>query len=252
MTIAARLPLTEPRRLTYRSAAGVRFAVVDLETTGLDPCADRVVECAVVEVDRGGHVIAEWSTLVSIPGSAEVGALGIHGISRQMLDGAPVFADVITDLAARLAGRVIVGHVLAFDLEHLRSEFARSGVCLPVLNPSGLCTRELARAFLPPGPRNLQACCQAAAVECGELHTALGDARATAGLLGHFLLAGYPIDYESRSRHGDAIVWPNLERRARSSGRRSTGPIEPCDAPPARRSDELVSRGLGRAIDQTR
>jgi len=218
VTIAAGLPpsgeLERPAGTrASRSRPTIRFAVVDLETTGLDPRSDRVVECAVVELDGAGDIVAEWSTLVSVPGACELGAEAIHGISRAMLTGAPRFSDVAADLVDRLAGRVVVGHVLAFDLGHLRSEFARTGICLPVLSPSGLCTRELARAYLPPGPRTLKACCEAAEVDCDALHTALGDARATAALLGHFLSGGYPIDCESRSRHGRTIVWPNLLRR---------------------------------------
>lgn len=38
------------------------FAIVDLETTGLSPKKDRVLELAVVRVDRGGNVVDEWST----------------------------------------------------------------------------------------------------------------------------------------------------------------------------------------------
>jgi DNA polymerase-3 subunit epsilon len=198
VTIAASLP---PPALieTTPLADELSFAVIDLETTGLDAHAERVLECAVLQTDARGGIESEWSTLLTIPGSDELGAQSIHGISRQMLAGAPRFRDVAAELVTRLAGRIVVGHVLAFDLEHLRAEFARAGACLPELARSGLCTRELSRDFLPPGPRTLAACCAAAMVPLRDAHTALGDARAAAQLLAHFIASGYPVDYLARS-----------------------------------------------------
>ena len=45
------------------------LAVIDTETTGLDPAADRIVEIAVVQLDRGidGGLTSTWSTLVRAP-----------------------------------------------------------------------------------------------------------------------------------------------------------------------------------------
>jgi DNA polymerase-3 subunit epsilon len=145
-----------------------------------------------------------------------------------MLAGAPQFREIACEFARRLSGRIVVGHVLAFDLQHLRAEFARAGVCLPELSQSGVCTRELARDFLPPGPRTLAACCAAATVPLIDAHTALGDARAAARLLAHFIDAGYPVDYEARARRARAVLWPRLsgvnsprvEVRRRELGRR--------------------------------
>jgi DNA polymerase III epsilon subunit-like protein len=40
------------------------YAVVDVETTGLDPDTDRIVEVAVVRCDAAGRIVSEWSSLV--------------------------------------------------------------------------------------------------------------------------------------------------------------------------------------------
>jgi DNA polymerase III subunit epsilon len=56
------------------------FAVVDLETTGLYPSTDRVVEVAVVHVGCDGQVTAEFSTLIN-PGR-NVGPTRITGSGR--------------------------------------------------------------------------------------------------------------------------------------------------------------------------
>src|SRR5437868_1193782 len=90
------------------------LAIVDLETTGTRPAADRITEIGVLEV-QGFEVVSEWSTLVN-PGikiPSEIEAL--TGISHRMLAGAPRFADLAGDLHERLAGRVFIAHNARFD-----------------------------------------------------------------------------------------------------------------------------------------
>ena len=76
-------------------------------------------------------MLAEWVSLVSVPGEGELGASWLHGITRSMLAGAPSFADIAGEISGRLAGRVLIGHVLDFDLAHLAAEFARCGLRFP-------------------------------------------------------------------------------------------------------------------------
>ena len=57
-----------------------RFVVIDVETTGLSPQLDRILEVAVVTTDPWGRVLGEWSTRINPEGP--VGATHIHGISE--------------------------------------------------------------------------------------------------------------------------------------------------------------------------
>jgi DNA polymerase-3 subunit epsilon len=184
------------------------FAVVDVETTGLDPATTRVLECAIVELAADGHLLGEWTSLVSVPGEGELGASWLHGITRSMLVAAPPFRELAGELAMHLAGHVVVGHVLDFDLAHLAAEYARCGLELPHLRRAGICTRDLARANLPPGPRSLVACCRALGVRCPAAHTALGDARATAAIFQAFLRLGVVPDLAGASARAAALTWP--------------------------------------------
>jgi len=190
---------------------GAHFAVVDVETTGLDPAGTRMVEIAIIEMDRSGHLIDEFCTLLAIPGEGPLGAEFIHRISRPMLARAPRFEDVAQTICQRLSGRIIVGHVIAFDIGHLTSEFARAGLMMPSLVDSTLCTRDLARVVLPPGPKTLAACCEATCIEHKAAHTALGDARATAELLVILLRSGFDPGLEALSFAAGAIAWPGLD-----------------------------------------
>ena len=166
--------------------AGVGFAVVDLETTGLYAGGrDRVVEIGMVLLDPNGAPQEQWSTLVN-PGR-DVGPTEIHLISaREVLD-APTFAQIAGDLASRLAGRVFVAHNASFDLRFLLAEYDRLGVQIPLAEDTCICTMAAARSFLPYAERNLSACCRAAGVAQLAHHEALADALAAAGLLSYYL-----------------------------------------------------------------
>ncbi|GAA1267495.1 exonuclease domain-containing protein [Saccharothrix xinjiangensis] len=165
------------------------YAVVDVETTGFAARgSDRVVEVAVVQLDRDGRVTGEWCTLVN-PGR-DLGPQHVHRIRAADVWHAPPFAAVAGTLADRLADRVVVAHNLAFDARFLTAELHRAGVAAEV---TGLCTMRLADRFLPDrAGRSLAACCAAAGVALDSAHSALHDARATALLFRHYLRFGAP------------------------------------------------------------
>ena len=184
------------------------FAVIDVETTGLNPSDTRVIEIAIVEIDRRGRKLDEFESLVRIPGEGPLGAEFIHRVRREMLDGAPEFFEIANQVAMMLRGRIVVGHVIAFDIGYLTEEFRRAGMELPELVNATLCTRELAQRALPPGPKSLHACCAALGIDNEAAHTALGDARATADLLTKLIATSELCDLDELSRAASAIRWP--------------------------------------------
>ena len=60
------------------------FAVVDVETSGLDPARARIIEIAIVRTDLRGRVLGEFETLVD-PGDGDTGEVGVHGITPRMV-----------------------------------------------------------------------------------------------------------------------------------------------------------------------
>ncbi len=138
------------------------FAVIDLETTGLAPSKGaRIIEVGMVLLDQTGALEVEWETLVD-PGCG-AGPTHIHGVTDAMLDGAPAFADIAGDLAARLQGRTIVAHNATFDVSFLDAEFRASGFAG---SAEPLCTMRLARSR-GQYPANLAACCARTASSTG-------------------------------------------------------------------------------------
>jgi DNA polymerase-3 subunit epsilon len=116
------------------------FVVVDVETSGFDPAAARVLSVAALTITADGAIEHSMYTLLN-PG-VDPGPTNIHGLTPAMLAGQPCYADIAEHLAPLLRGRILVAHNAAFDYEFLAAEARRSHTELPVT--SVLCTLELA------------------------------------------------------------------------------------------------------------
>jgi DNA polymerase III subunit epsilon len=120
-----------------------------------------------------------WRSRVN-PGRP-VTATHVYGIRQADVADAPAFAEIVPTLNEFLAGVPVVAHNAAFDLAFLRAEYAYAGWELPFL-PT-LCTLEASERYLPGLARRLLVdCCWACRVTLDDAHSAVGDARATAGL----------------------------------------------------------------------
>jgi DNA polymerase-3 subunit epsilon len=151
----------------------MKYAVVDVETTGFGR-TDRVVEVAVVVVDAvSDEVVDEFDTLVNP--QRDVGATHVHGITASMVESAPTFEEVSGALARVLGGNVLVAHNLPFEVRFLREEFARAGADFDA--GRGACTLRMTR-------ERLDQACLRHDIFLESHHRALADARATAELLG--------------------------------------------------------------------
>ena len=120
---------------------GHRFALIDVETTGLNSSSDRVVQVAVRQLDQHGALERSWHTLVDP--ERDPGPTHIHGITKQMLIGAPTFRTVAAEVAELVDGRVLVAHNAAFDWGFLHAESTRA--VRPLGSSHRLCTLGLAR-----------------------------------------------------------------------------------------------------------
>jgi DNA polymerase III subunit epsilon len=158
------------------------FAVVDLETSGLDPRRHRILQVAVVTTRFDGTVVDTWSSRVR-PGLRRVGARRVHGLSRRSLRGAPRSEAVLAEVARRVEGLVTVAHNAPFDLAFLQQAYRRAGRPWPVNR--WLCTAQLSRTLDPERtrPHRLADLCERYGVDPGRPHDALSDATATAAVL---------------------------------------------------------------------
>lgn len=166
----------------------VDFVVVDLETTGGSPNADRITEIGAVRV-RGGEVIGELGTLVD-PGRAIPPQITVlTGITTTMVMGAPREEDVLVTFLEFARGAVLVAHNARFDIGFLRAGCERMGVTWPspvVVDTVALARRVVTKDEAPNHKLGSLARLFQAAVTPD--HRALTDARATVDVL-HGLLS---------------------------------------------------------------
>ncbi|MGE0714226.1 MAG: PolC-type DNA polymerase III [Alphaproteobacteria bacterium] len=156
--------------------AALPVVSLDLETTGLDPARDRVVAAGAVRLDGSRIYPAETIDLLVRPGVAiPARATAVHGIADSTVADAPPIAEVLPEIARFVAGCVVVGHNIGFDLTVLAAEAARTGIAWDP--PPALCLLQVADV-LEPGRTDLDLDALAAhfAIPVIGRHTALGDA----------------------------------------------------------------------------
>ncbi|MBX3049174.1 MAG: DEAD/DEAH box helicase family protein [Anaerolineales bacterium] len=148
------------------------IVALDLETTGLDPEKDAIIEIGAVRFD-GPRVQDEWSSLIN-PGRRIPPFISqLTGITDSMVQGAPALRQVLPKLAEFVGDAPILGQRIAFDLSFLR----RHG--LFQFNES-VDTFDMAAVMMPGAGRyNLGALGQQLGILLPATHRALDDARVT-------------------------------------------------------------------------
>jgi DNA polymerase-3 subunit epsilon len=181
------------------SVALPHFAVVDLETSGLNTRRHRILQLGMVVVDAEGTVVDQWSSLVKLRWPLQrVGPTRIHGISRSTLRGAPRLDDALDELGRRMHGAVFTAHNAAFDSDFIARAVRRRPGDDPLrlgLEPR-LCTLRMSRRLDPDRElsHRLGDVCERFGVTLERPHDALGDAAATAAILPHLLAAHHITD----------------------------------------------------------
>jgi DNA polymerase-3 subunit epsilon len=162
--------------------ASTRFAVIDVETSGLRPDRHRLLQIGVVRTLGDGTEIDRWDTLLRAPWRP-VGGRKIHGLSRRMLRGAPRLREVTDELADVLDGSVVCAHNIDFDWPFIAIGLQRAGRTPP--DAQRVCSLALSRSLDPERTRShrLSDLCQYYGVPLTRAHDAAADAAATAALL---------------------------------------------------------------------
>ncbi|BBF44789.1 DNA polymerase III polC-type [Lachnospiraceae bacterium KM106-2] len=98
------------------------FVAVDLETTGLSPEANEIIEIGAVRV-RNGKVVARMSQLINpnVPLTDKVREL--TGIQDEMLITQPVWSEVVDEVEEFLGDDILLGHNIKFDYSFLKQNF---------------------------------------------------------------------------------------------------------------------------------
>ncbi len=154
--------------------------VLDSETTGLDVAIDRIVSLGAVR-GHGWRLYphANLDCLVNPGVPIPRQSTAIHGISDAMAAAAPGFAEAWPRLRETMAGAVVVGHSIGFDLAIVKRECERHGGDWS--EPPALDVALLYSALRPKeGEISLDRLAEHYGIKIEGRHTALGDALVTA------------------------------------------------------------------------
>lgn len=248
------------------------YVALDLETTGLDPERDAIMEIGAVRfrtsLQNGviqDKVLDTWSTFVNPARPIPIQVQQLTGIAQHQVDGAPHFPQVMHELRRFLGHHPLIGHNVQFDLGFLHSHR------LPLSNPS-FDTFELAGVLVPHADRySLQKLRRDFDLAEVRAHRALEDALATKDLfvvlLRHASELPRPILQEI-NRLAAGVDWPLKEifsRVERGLARTAFGgaigqqlaaqldasedALGPLFAPASEEEEELVPAARPRAMD---
>ena len=156
-----------------------RYIAFDLETTGLNPVEDKIVEIGAVLVENGS-ITREYHQLVDPGCPMPPSAYAVHRISDDMLVGQPKIHQVLPSFLSFVGDDVLAAHNAVFDLKFISQACMRNRFRIPL---GFFDTMTLARYWPESEDKKLISLCDVANVETGTSHRALDDARAVSGFI---------------------------------------------------------------------
>ena len=94
------------------------YTVIDIETTGLDPKINKIIELAALKV-QDNQVIDTFSCLINPEVEIDNFITKLTGISQDMVKDAPVLDDVLQKFLDFIGEDVIIGHNVNFDINFI-------------------------------------------------------------------------------------------------------------------------------------
>ena len=130
------------------------LVVFDIESTGVSPRKDRIIELAALKLMPDGEEISKfWLMNPGVPIPPETTA--IHGISDEIVKDCPTFADKAEEIFEFFRGCDLSGfNADRFDIPCLEEEFARVGMAFA---PSARKHVDVQRIYHKKEPRDLSA-----------------------------------------------------------------------------------------------
>ena len=151
------------------------YVSIDLETTGLNPKTDKIIEIGAVKV-VGGEIKERFSTYVNPGRKLEQRITDLTGIRDEDLADAPTIAEIFPDLQLFLGELPLLGHSVLFDFSFLKKAAVNQKL---TFEKSAVDTLKIARKYLQSlESRSLGFLCGYYGIS-HHAHRALADAEAT-------------------------------------------------------------------------
>lgn len=172
--------------MTIPNFNDLTYIPLDIETTGLNPYYESMIEIALVAMKHGEPIQKPFETFINPGRRIPENTIAIHGITDEMVKDAPDIHQVMQQIPSYTNHHLIVCHNAKFDLAFISQAFLKAGLTLPqnwVLDTLGL-----ARMLFPNKKQyNLTSLLDAFRIHRKNAHRAYDDALATGKLLHLFL-----------------------------------------------------------------
>lgn len=164
-------------RSIHGELENLSYIVVDLETTGLDPNNDEIIEIGAIKIE-GKEIKDIFNKLVKPEKAITSTTTELTGITQEMLNNELPIKPVLTQFASFIGGGTLVAHNANFDISFLKNNFKK---CLnKELDNSTACTLLIARDILPNLENHkLHTIARYFGIEVANRHRAIGDAEIT-------------------------------------------------------------------------
>ena len=154
------------------------YVCVDVETTGLNPKSEKLIEIGAVKV-LNGQVVDTFQSFLKPGRTLEPRIVALTGITDEMLVGAPEGVQIMPKFKEFCGDLPLLGHNLSFDYSFLKRGMLNEKLTFEKM---GIDTLKIARKYLPElESRSLGFLCQHFQIT-HTAHRALGDAQATVQL----------------------------------------------------------------------
>ena len=129
------------------------YIALDLETTGLSPKSDRILEIGAARV-LNGAVEARYSTLINPRMEIPAKITELTGITQEMVKEMPEIKEAVPELLAFCGDLPLLGHNIMFDYSFVKHSAVNCGFAF---EKEGIDTLKISRALLAGLPsRSLQ------------------------------------------------------------------------------------------------
>ena len=167
------------------------YIAIDLETTGVRPKNDRIIEIGAVKVE-GGEIKDKFVTFVNPQMDVPMRIQELTGITTAMARSGILIEEAIPKLLSFCEDYPILAHNIMFDYSFIRHkavnlgmDFEREGIDTLTIARKTLCTLE---------SRRLCALCDYYHIDSGQSHRAIDDA-----LAAHLLYQNLRLDFEAQA-----------------------------------------------------
>lgn len=182
------------------------YIAFDVETTGLNPAENEIIEIGALKV-REGKVAERFMELIRPLSAVPSSITSLTGITNQMVAAARSRHAVISDFLDFCEDDILIGHNVSFDYSFVKAGAAAEGFSF---EKSGIDTLKIARKVLKDlESRSLEQLCQYYHIENRSAHRAYHDALATAKLyqtLAHYfesenpgIFSPVPLNYKIKN-----------------------------------------------------